>query len=106
MALKLPSLKYRRTRGDLIETFKLLQGETNLNLKDFFQLRPNSSTTRNPEFKIFKEYAKTRTRCNFFSNRIINIWNSLSMETKLSKDILTFKKNIDWELKDIMYDFD
>ena len=42
----------------------------------------------------------------FFSNRVNNTWNSLSTEAKLAPDILTFKKYIDQELQNIMYDHD
>ena len=104
--LNLPSIKHRQLRGDLIETYKILHGLDNLNAENFFKLAPQSNKTRNSELKIYKEFAYSATRCNFFTNRVNNIWNSLSSETKLAPDILTFKKCIDQELQNIMYDFD
>ena len=106
ISLKLPSLKYRRTRGDLIETYKILHTVNNVNPDNFFKLMPQSSTTRNSTFKIYKEYAKSTPRCNFLSNRIINLWNSLSVQTKLAPDLVALKRNIDLELQDILYEHD
>ena len=104
--LKLPSIKHRQTRGDLIETYKIIHGFDNLKANDFFKLAPQNSKTRNHTLKLYKEYANTTARCNFFSNRVNNTWNSLSKEAKLAPDILTFKKYIDQELQNIMYDHD
>ena len=42
--LNLPTLKYRRKRGDLIQVFKILNGHYDINWEDFFTL----DTDRNP----------------------------------------------------------
>ena len=97
---------HRQTRRNLIETYKIIHGFDNLKANDFFTLAPQNSKTRNHTLKLYKEYANTTARCNFFSNRVNNTWNSLSTEAKLAPDILTFKKYIDQELQNIMYDHD
>merc|ERR1711867_86219 len=86
--LDLPSIKYRQIRGDLIQTYKIINNIDNLKPGDFFTI--NLNNTRNANFKLFKEFAKTNTRLNFFSNRITNAWNSLSSNTKSAKSLSSF----------------
>ena len=96
--LNLPSIKHGQIRGDLIETYKIINGFDNLNTKDFFKLAPQNNLTRNSTLKLYKEFANSVTRCNYFSNRENNIWNFLSAETKLAQGIPTFKKCITKDL--------
>ena len=62
--LKLPSLKFRRIRGDLINTYKIFHNKDNTN-KQLFQLT-NESRTRNKELKILTQYSRTNIRKNIF----------------------------------------
>ena len=103
--LKLPSLKFRRTRGDLIQAFKIINKLDNIDRDNFFTLN-NYSVTRNSQNKLYKPLATSRLRASFFSLRVINHWNSLSHAARNAKDLLTFKKLIDIELKKIMYTYD
>ena len=99
--LKLPSIKYRQLRGDLIQTFKIIHNIDNLNCSDFFDFNVNK--TRNSNLKLQKEYAKTNSRKNFLSLRIFDAWNALSETTRTVDTVLKFKICIDRELKDSMY---
>ena len=47
--LKLPSLKYRQTRNDLMQTFKIIHGIDNLNANNFYKF--SNSNTRNNKSK-------------------------------------------------------
>ena len=47
------SLAARRLRGDLIETFKLLHGYTNINYEIFFKLN-NTTETRGHNWKLLR----------------------------------------------------
>ena len=47
------SLDARRLMGDLIETFKLLHGHTNIDYEIFFKLN-NTTETRGRDWKLFK----------------------------------------------------
>ena len=52
--LKLPTLKYRRMRGDMIETFKIITGIYDKRVtKDIFHLS-KSTTTRGNTYKLEK----------------------------------------------------
>ena len=99
--LNLPSLEYRQLRGDLLQTFKIIHDIDNIDKNEFFSMSDNE--TRNKNLKLFKHFAKTKVRYNFLPFRINNIWNSLHTNTRNSKDILTFKKNIDIELCHLKY---
>ena len=101
--LKLPSIKYRQLRGDLIQTYKIINNIENLNCSDFFNVR--DSNTRNSHLKLYKEFTKTLARTNFLPNRINTVWNSLSTNTKSSININQFKNRVDLELTSLHYDF-
>ena len=102
--LKLPSIKYRQIRNDIIQTYKIIHNIDNIDGNSLFQV--NNVNTRNPDSKLYKCYSRTNIRSNYFSNRVNNIWNSLSETTKNSPDMDKLKQNIDMELADLTYDFD
>ena len=43
---------------------------------------------------------------NFLSIRVNNLWNSLTVDTRTSDSVLSFKKNIDRELAAKKYQYD
>ena len=73
--LRLHSLYCWRQRGDLIETFKILNGLENVEAKFFETRQPGH--TRGHTMKIFKPRARLLTRQRFFSIRVIDLWNGL-----------------------------
>ena len=79
-SLNLPSLEYRRLRGDLIETYKMCH-----NLYDPITtetlIKFNKSNTRSHEYKLLKPRVNSTQFLSFFTNRIINYWNNLPRET-------------------------
>ena len=85
--LKLPSMKFRRIRGDLIQTFKIINDIDNVD-KDSFFVFNTDSRTRNSENKLYKVFSKSRVRSNFFSERVVNYWNSLSNTARSAGDLL------------------
>ena len=103
--LKLPSLKFRRVRGDLIQAFKIINDIDNIDKNRFFVFNTDCKT-RNSYNKLYKVFSKTRIRSSFFSERVVNHWNSLSDEARSAKNLLAFKKRIDIELFNITYDYD
>ena len=103
-SLNLPSIQYRQLRGDLIQTYKILNQLDNIRKEEFFN--PSSiDFTRNSEYKLAKPFAKSKLRSNFFSHRVINHWNNLSYFTKSSNTLHDFKVNIDNELYNLQYQF-
>lgn len=91
--LKLPSLYYRRTRGDMIETYKLMHGHYTLN-QDLVELH-GQFTTRGHPLKAKKKYCRTNLRKSYFSYRIVDNWNSLPAQVVQAKSINAFKSKLD-----------
>lgn len=91
--LNLDSLEKRRKRGDLIEAYKQLKGQS---VPDRALLvRSHLTTLRNNGSKLIKPRALTNIRNNFFSYRVINSWNRLPQEVVASKTVEGFKRKLD-----------
>jgi len=101
--LNLPSLLYRRTRMDLIMTYKILNNLVSVDKDYFFTV--NTNPTRSNGLKLFKSRFNTLTRGHSFSQRIINDWNNLPWEIVSAPNVLIFKTKLDVFLYDRRYDF-
>ena len=99
--LKLPSLSYRRMRGDLVEVYKYCHGLYDVHRKPFTLMREanEDSITRDNGFKIYKEKSNLASRGNFFGNRVANAWNSLPTNIVQAPSLNSFKNLLDklWE---------
>ncbi|MCP3875986.1 MAG: reverse transcriptase family protein [Desulfobacteraceae bacterium] len=109
--LKLPTLIYRRMRGDMIEVFKLLNKKYDTEVSNFLPLhrtaRPHSST-RGHNLKLLKRSSNHDPRSKFFSNRVVDWWNSLPNTVVTAPSVLAFEMRLDkfWSNLTIKYDFD
>ena len=105
--LKLPSLIYRRIRGDMIEVYKILNNYYDpVTTKSLLTLNNNSHSTRTNSMKLEKPSFNKQKYQMFFTNRVINLWNRLPQETVKSKTLNAFKNNIDANLKHYWYKCD
>ena len=99
--LKLPSLAYRRMRGDMVEVYKYCHSLYQVDRKPFKLMSEvnEDSVTRDNCFKIYKEKCKHAVRPNFFGNRVANIWNSLPTSVVQAPSLNSFKNRPDklWE---------
>ena len=103
----LTTLKERRVRGDMIQTFKVLKGFNQVSKENWFQEIPeNARPTRTNAVaeggKVVKkqsvlqvERARLETRRNFFSIRAAQQWNELPEEVKNTTSINGFKNAYD-----------
>lgn len=103
-SLKLPSLYYRRARGDMIECYKYLRGIYGVP-GDLLE-RDTDSTTRGHSFKLKKNFAKHAARTNFFSMRVVNAWNSLPETVVSAPSLNSFKNRLDSVWSDFKYSQD
>ena len=97
----LTTLETRRTRADLIQTFRLMKGIDKVELTNFFNMNisERSSTLRGNTLKIVKKrFDKTVAKFSF-KNRVVNDWNNLPDDIVQSEGINTFKNKIDKYLK-------
>ena len=92
--LKMPSLYFRRRRGDMIQTFKIMKNIDRLNPLDIFTFPPNNNT-RGHSLKMFKNRSRLGVRKNAFSQRIVEDWNSLPENIIACETINSFKTNLD-----------
>ncbi len=76
--LKLPTLVYRRLRGDLINAFKYVNEIYDVDNR--LLPREEHSRTRGHSNKLQKLYTRTDTRHYFFTQRIVDWWNDLPEE--------------------------
>ena len=91
--LKLPTLVFCRRQGNMLLTHKLSNDASSLlNLNKSYQ-----SYTRGHSKKLSKCHGNTRMRQNFFSERVVNDWNSFSESTVSAASPVTFKKSLDYE---------
>ena len=88
--LKLQSLVHRRLIADIIMCYNILRQNNCLSQNDFFKLNPNISLRGHP-LKLTVPISKLNVRKFFFSNRIIQVWNSLPSDLILSPSISSFK---------------
>ena len=107
--LKMYSLKDRRTRGDMIQTYKILHHIDDVDPSKFFSMSStyHSYATRQatnvseigfsttPTWSLQKGQCRVDLRRNFFSHRVVNTWNSLPNSLKNAESVNTFKNRYD-----------
>ena len=91
--LNLFSLSDRRTRGDLIETFKILKKIDNIDYENLFEF--SHTITRNNGLKLKGQRFNSDLRRNFFNFRVIDFWNKLPASVVQTNTVATFKKKLD-----------
>jgi len=106
MHLNLPTLKYRRLRGGMIEVFKITyniyDSEVSPNLRNY-----PKSNNRGNKYKLLHHTFHYALHKYSFSARIVNIWNSLP-NTVVDVDIVClFKARLDkfWMHQVVKYNF-
>ena len=100
--LDLPSLYYRRRRGDMIKTYQVLHSEVDVQPEHFFT--PSlDHRTRGHQWKLNKGQTQTMARRHCFSARVINDWNALPSEVVLAPSLNSFKSRLDAHWVGIRY---
>ena len=100
--IKLPSLEYRRARGDMIETYKITHNLYDQQTTQYFKIQKNSITRGHP-YKITKTTSRSSAHAHFFANRIINNWNSLPNNVVNAETINSFKNRLDKHWSEYQY---
>ena len=77
----------------MVEMFRVLKGLSAIPMETFFELN-GSGRTRGNSLKIVKKVVQTDIRKFFFSQRVINRWNSLDERVISAETVDTFKKRL------------
>jgi len=105
--LKLPTLKFRRLRGDMIEVFKILNNyydESSVpNLPRNFDTR-----TRGNSLKLMHIRSRLDQRKFSFCSRVVGYWNSLPDYVVRASSVNMFKNSLDkfWIKEEMYYNFE
>ena len=104
--LKLPTLRFRRIRGDLIEAYKMLTGVYEADACPLFEMH-RGRETRGHSLKLMKARVLTRERRNFFTERIVDVWNSLPSDIVEANSVNSFKNKVDkyFGVQDIYFNY-
>ena len=104
--LNLPTLKYRRYRGDMIETYKILHKKYDREVCP--SLTRADIIRRGHDLKLYKERAKTKTRQYSFTMRIVDAWNSLPTHVVQAPSAHAFERRLDkvWKDQEVLFNFD
>jgi hypothetical protein len=107
--LKLPTLSYRRVRGDMIELYKITHQITDSEACTFIVLWKDTSVRnsgRGNSLTIFPKRATTTIRNNYFAFSAAPVWNSLPEWVVTAKTTNSFKNRLDkcWSKQEIVYD--
>ena len=94
----LMTLKSRRKRGDMIEVFKLIKGIDKIDKNIFFSLADNNRV-RGHQYRLLKSHSRLDIRKHYFSNRVINTWNSLDDNVVAAETVNCFKARLDKFIK-------
>ena len=101
--LGLPTLQYRRMRADVIQVYKIVHGIDKVD-ENLFEIPPVHRTRGNSK-RIYKKHSRLNTRKCFFSQRVVNTWNSLPDQLVCARTLNTFKNllNEHWKTHPIKF---
>ena len=104
--INIPTLAYRRSRGDMIETYKILTGKYDPEVSKFIKLREDSYT-RGHMYKIYKSRPRLNVRKYSFCLRVVDLWNSLPSSVVEAKTVESFERRLDklWREQPAYYNY-
>jgi len=92
--LGLLTLEKRGIRGDLIETYKIINGVENVKINQFFEFSNTGYILRGHDKKLLINRSRLNTRQFFFSNRVARHWNNLTQEVVNALSVNSFKNRL------------
>ena len=96
--LNLESLEIRRIKFDIVLMFKIQNKLIDIDFDKFFKTKPSSTkyNLRGHDHQLnVPKYSGSNCHHNFFSNRILNIWNKLPQDLVNSRNLPILKTNFD-----------
>ena len=93
--LSLIPLEQRRLRGQLIETYKYIEGVNRVDSSVFFPVGRHSCVRHNGR-KLLGFARRTMVAQQFLPNRIVGTWNALPTHVLSAPSVGAFKAQLDW----------
>jgi len=80
--LEIQSLEQRRDQADLVQVYKIVHGIDNVDKGQWFEILDGEGVTRGQQgrLKLKQKRSRLDLRSNFFSQRVIPMWNNLPEE--------------------------
>ena len=97
--MNLPSMYYRKERGDMIQVFKIITQKDKIDNNILPRKPPDQ--LRGHKLKLVKRRGRLDTRIHSFGYRVTNSWNNLPEWVVNSGSLNLFKTNLDshWKFK-------
>jgi len=94
LVLSLESLEVRRIKNDLVTCFKILKGRpmTSITRSEFFA--PSGGCTWGHSLKLYCPDSMVNIRAQFFTIRVIDVWNRLPPRIVTADTVASFVKGI------------
>ena len=90
----------------MIEIYKIITGIYDREASPVLKLHLSTKTRENL-YKLDTHRTKYDLRKYFFTNRIVNVWNSLPVTVAMSETVNQFKNRLDkyWSNQDLIYNY-
>ena len=105
--MNLPTLRYRRARGDMINVYNILNCEDKDLCPDMKMLVDVTGRDgRNNSLSLYKSFNQLDVRKYSFTERVTDLWNSLPNDVVTAPSINCFKSRIDkfWRHEPVKFD--
>jgi len=93
--LGLTTLEKWRIKGDLIEIFKILTDREKISKQGLFDVRQHNYYLRGHSYSLEVKRSRINICSNFFSQRTVKHWNSLSEHVVSASSVNCFKNRLD-----------
>ncbi len=104
--LRLPTLRYRRARGDMIEYFKIMGGIYDPEVTKFLPAGRTTEVTRGHNKRVFVRQARVNLRKNVFGIRNVINWNELPKNVVAAPNVMSFERRLDRLWRNEIFKFD
>ena len=110
--LKLPTLAYRRHRGDMIELYKMINEVYDKDVLPSFEMRgevvTGSRENRGHSKQLFITRSYKDVRKYYFTKRAAPLWNSLTEEVVTATSVDMFKRGLDklWVNQPVKFNYE
>ena len=107
-SLNLPTLTYRRLRGDMITVYKIMKGLYHKECcPKLTTLAERTGRTGRHPLQLYQERSNLDLRKFTFTQRVSSAWNTLPKHVVESKNVNEFKTRIDkhWMNEKMKYDY-